>query len=394
MAQRTSPRAIVIGAGIGGLATAVALRRVGVDVEVYERAPDLRPAGFGISVMSNAVAALRALGIDLGLEKRGQTILHTGIMTDKGRTLRSLPVETAGDRLGAPSVAMYRGDLQAALLDALGGMPIEVGAAATGYEITGDGVRVRFEDGREATGDLLIGADGINSAVRRRRTGDDSGPRYGGFLCWLSVTPFAHPKITKGFNAHYWGLGKRFGIHDVGQGRAYWWGTLNMSAEAAGGWDGDKDPIVRAYAGWADEVCEAISTTPAEDIVAVPAQDRPFLENWGEGPVTLLGDAAHPMLPSLGQGGSTAIEDAVVLAQCLAAGTDTVASLRRYENLRRERTREMVEVSRKFGGFEQLENPTLRVVRDLYLRHAPQSVLFKPFQRALTPQLLDDAPAN
>ncbi|MFE0173443.1 FAD-dependent monooxygenase [Streptomyces sp. NPDC059002] len=390
MPERTQPRAIVIGAGIGGLATAVTLRRVGIEVEVYERAPELRPAGFGISVMSNAIAALRALDIDLGLEKRGQTILHTEIMTDKGRTLRSLPVETAGDRLGAPSVAMYRGDLQEALLDALGGLTVRTGAVATGYDTTGDGVRVTFEDGSEATADILIGADGINSAIRRQVTGSAKAPTYGGFLCWLSVTPFSHPKITKGFNAHYWGLGRRFGIHDVGRGRAYWWGTMNMPADAARVWDGDKDPIVRAYTGWADEVCEAIRTTPVEDIVAVPAQDRPFLENWGDGPVTLLGDAAHPMLPSLGQGGSTAIEDAVVLAQCLVSRRDPVAALRAYEKLRRDRTREMVEVSRKFGGFEQLENPALRAVRDVYLRLAPQSVLFKPFQRALTPQLLDE----
>ncbi|MET7358343.1 FAD-dependent monooxygenase [Streptomyces sp. NPDC005562] len=391
MSERTAPRAIVIGAGIGGLATALTLRRVGMEVEIYERAPTLRPAGFGISVMSNAVAALRALDIDLGLEKRGQTILHTGIMTDKGRTLRSLPVETAGDRLGAPSVAMYRGDLQEALLDALGGLPVRTGAVATGYTTTGEGVRVTFEDGREATGSLLIGADGINSAIRAQVAGSAQAPTYGGFLCWLSVTPFSHPRITKGFNAHYWGLGRRFGIHDVGKGRAYWWGTVNMPAGAARTWDGDKDRITRAYAGWADEVREAIRTTPADDIVAVPAQDRPFLENWGDGPVTLLGDAAHPMLPSLGQGGSTAIEDAVVLAQCLAARKDEgpVAALRAYERLRRERTREMVEVSRKFAAFEQLENPALRAVRDVYLRHAPQSVLFKPFQRALTPQLLD-----
>lgn len=389
MSERTTPRAVVIGAGIGGLATALTLRRVGVEVEVYERAPALRPAGFGISVMSNAVAALRALDIDLGLEKRGQTILHTGIMTDKGRTLRSLPVETAGDRLGAPSVAMYRGDLQEALLDALGGLPVHTGAVATGYTTTGDGVRVEFEDGRQATGDILIGADGINSAIRGRITGSAQPPAYGGFLCWLSVTPFSHPRITKGFNAHYWGLGRRFGIHDVGKGRAYWWGTVNMPAEAARTWDGDKDRIARAFTGWADEVRAAIRTTPAEDIVAVPAQDRPFLENWGDGPVTLLGDAAHPMLPSLGQGGSTAIEDAVVLAQCLASREDPVTALRTYERLRRERTREMVEVSRRFGAFEQLENPALRAVRDVYLRFAPQSVLFKPFQRALTPQLLD-----
>ncbi|MFE6054166.1 FAD-dependent monooxygenase [Kitasatospora sp. NPDC056446] len=387
MTQHTrARRAVVIGAGIGGLAAAVALRRVGVEAVVYERARELRPAGFGISVMANAVAALRALDIDLGLEKRGGTVERSDLLDSGGRLLRSLPFKEAGDRIGAPSIAMYRGDLQSALLDALGDCPIELGATATEYEVTGDGVRVRFEDGREATGDILIGADGINSAVRRQRTGAGA-PTDGGFICWLAVTPFEHPKFTPGLNAHYWGLGRRFGLHDVGHGRVYWWGTANMSAESARSWGGDKAQIARTYAGWADEVQAAIRDTPAEDIVAVPAQDRPFLEHWGEGPVTLLGDAAHPMLPSLGQGGSSAIEDAVVLAQCLGALSDPVAALRAYEDLRRERTREMVEVSRRFGALEQLDKPVLRTLRDAYLRFAPESVLMAPFERALTPKL-------
>lgn len=387
MKQHTKRRkALVIGAGIGGLTAAVALRRVGFEAVVYERAPELRPAGFGISVMTNAVAALRALDIDLGLEKRGGTVLRSDLLDAQGRLLRALPFKEACDRIGAPSIAMYRGDLHAALLDALGDCPIELGAAATGYEVTEEGVRVRFEDGREATGDILIGADGINSAIRRQRTGAGA-PTDGGFICYLAVTPFEHPKFTPGQNSHYWGSGRRFGIHDVGHGRAYWWGTANMSAESARSWTGDKQQIARTYAGWADEVQAAIRVTPAEDIVAVPAQDRPFLENWGEGPVTLLGDAAHPMLPSLGQGGSSAIEDAVVLAQCLSALSDPVAALRAYEDLRRERTREMVEVSRKFGAVEQLDKPAQRALRDAYLRFAPTSVLMAPFERALTPKL-------
>jgi 2-polyprenyl-6-methoxyphenol hydroxylase-like FAD-dependent oxidoreductase len=389
MPSRTPTRALVIGAGIGGLATAVALRKVGVDVTVFEGSPQLRPAGFGISVMSNAVGALRALDIDLGLEKRGQTIRRTVIMNSAGRTMRELPLVDPTGQV-PPSVAMYRGDLHAALMDALVDVPIEVGATATSYESVDGGVRVRFEDGREAAGDILVGADGINSAVRRQRTGDASKPQYGGFLCWLSVTPFSHPRMTPGFNAHYWGRGSRFGLHDVGSGRAYWWGTVNMPAEVASAWDGDKDMIERAYASWADEVRQAVRTTPVEDIVAVPAQDRPFLEAWGEGPVTLLGDAAHPMLPSLGQGGSSAIEDAVVLAQCLAARPDPITALRLYEDVRRDKSRELVEVSRKFGALEQVENRWLRIVRDAYIRWAPAGVLSSPFRQAMTPKLLED----
>jgi 2-polyprenyl-6-methoxyphenol hydroxylase-like FAD-dependent oxidoreductase len=391
MPTRARTKALVVGAGIGGLATAVALRKVGVDVTVHEGAPELRPAGFGISVMSNAVGALRALGIDLGLEKRGQSIRRTVILNSAGRTMREMPLVDPAVAEVPPSVAMYRGDLHDALMDALGDTPVELGATATSYDILdGGGVRLRFADGREATGDILVGADGINSAIRRRRTGDDSRPRYGGFLCWLSVTPFSHPRMTAGFNAHYWGRGSRFGLHDVGGGRAYWWGTVNMPAATARAWNGDKTMIERAYADWADEVREAIRATPVEDIVAVPAQDRPYLDTWGEGPVTLLGDAAHPMLPSLGQGGSSAIEDAAVLAQCLAAREDPVAALRAYEDVRRDKSRELVEVSRKFGALEQVENPWLRIVRDAYIRWAPASVLTAPFKRAMTPVLLED----
>ncbi|GAA2254009.1 FAD-dependent monooxygenase [Streptomyces ruber] len=386
---RGVPRVVIVGAGIGGLAAAVALRRVGIEAEVYERAEALRPAGSGLSVMANALLALRALDIDLGLEKRGRTIGRSDLLDARGRTLRSMPFREAGERLGAPSVLLYRGDLQAALLDALGDGKVHLGAAATGYEVTDAGVRVRFRDGREAAGDVLIGADGINSVVRAQRAGAEP-PREAGYICWLSVTPFEHPRFTEGFNAHYWGRGRRFGLHDVGHGRAYWWGTRNMPAEAARAWDGDKEQVLRAFDGWADEVRAAIGSTPAEAIIGVPARDRPFLEQWGDGPVTLLGDAAHPMLPSLAQGGSSAIEDAVVLAQCLRAHSEPVAALRAYEDLRRDRTRELVEVSRRFSGTEQLDHPVLCALRDLYLRFGPQAALFKPFERALTPQLLTE----
>ncbi|MET8826239.1 FAD-dependent monooxygenase [Streptomyces sp. NPDC004610] len=388
MSLRARKKAIVVGAGIGGLAAAVALRKVGVDVAVYERDQCFRPAGSGISVMSNAVGALRALDIDLGLERRGQIVRRTVILDSAGRTMREMPPMDPAAPAAAPSVAMNRADLHEALMGALGDVPIELGADAASYEIRGGGVRVRFTDGREASGDILIGADGINSAIRRQRTGDIRKPRYGGFLCWLSIIPFSHPRMTVGFNAHYWGRGARFGLHDVGSGRVYWWGTVNMPADAARAWDGDRTEIARAYGNWADEVQDVILATRTDDIVAVPAQDRPFLETWGDGPVTLLGDAAHPMLPSLGQGASSAIEDAVVLAQCLAARENPVTALRAYEDVRREKSRQLVQASRKLGALEQVENPLRRVVRDTYIRWAPASALSAPFKHAATPQLL------
>ncbi|HET7502067.1 MAG TPA: FAD-dependent monooxygenase, partial [Kofleriaceae bacterium] len=380
-------KAIVVGAGIGGLTAAVALRKVGIDVHVYERAAKLLPAGFGISVMSNAISALRAMGIDLALERRGRVVDISEIRTTSGRVMRRLPVQKLTEEVGAPCIAIHRADLQAALLEAAGDCPLHTGAVARKFERTPDGVRLTFEDGSHADADLLIGADGIHSVIRAQLTGtsEPREPRDGRFICWLAYTPFEHPRVPPGFSGHYWGTGQRFGIHDLGHGRIYWWGTKNMPRGEALRWSGGKDEVARLYQGWADEVQQAIRVTDPDKILAVPAQDRPFLERWGEGPVTLLGDAAHAMMPALAQGGSTSIEDAIVLARCLAGETDVERALRRYEARRRERMRQMVEMSAALGKTEQLETPVRRIVRDLFVRFASDDRLFAPFRFALTP---------
>ena len=166
--------------------------------------------------------------------------------------------------------------------------------------------------------------------------------------------------------------------------RVYWWGTLNMAPAVARDWRGGKAEIERAYAGWAEEVQAAIARTPESAIISVPARDRPFLEQWGHGPVTLLGDAAHPMLPSLGQGAAVAVEDAVVLAHCLRHAADLPQALRRYEAVRRERTRWMVREAYSLSRVEQLAHPLADLARRLYLRWLPARLLDRRNEIALT----------
>jgi len=378
------PQVIVIGAGIGGLTTATALRRVGIDVQVHERAGEMRAAGSGLSVMTNAVLALRTLDIDLGLEKHGQAIDEFAVTNHRGRPIRHQPLKAVADRLGAPSVNISRSALQQVLLDAAGDTPITLGATATGYQADEDGVTVRFADGTSARGDVLVGADGFGSAIRRQLLGPEQ-ERDSGYLCWLAVTDFRHPRLRPGFVGHYWGRGQRFGLIDIGHGQVYWWGTRNMPAAESQQWSGGKAEVLAHYDGWAEEVLDAIRRTPGEAILAVPSRDRPFRARWGEGPVTLLGDAAHPMLTSLGQGAGIAIEDAVVLARSLAQTPhDPRTALRRYEDRRRERARLVVSASRKLSDMEQLENPLLRTLRDTTLRLTPRSRLERRFEEILT----------
>jgi 2-polyprenyl-6-methoxyphenol hydroxylase-like FAD-dependent oxidoreductase len=367
-------KAIIIGGGIGGLTAAATLRRVGVDVTVFERARELRAAGSALAFPINARTALRTVGIDLDVERRGRVYHSLDFLTTRGRRIRRIPFRHLGDRLGAQNVAIHRADLQQALLEQLDDTPILLGAAATRFHVDTDGVRVEFADGTEAYGDVLIGADGFNSVVRRQLVGPEE-PREPGYVCWLATLPFRHPTVTEGYCAHYWGRGQRFGLVDIGDGRVYWWGTKNMPAAAARDWAGGKGEILRAYAGWAPEVRAAIAATPPEAIISVPAQDRPFLERWGSGPVTLLGDAAHPMLPSLAQGAAQAVEDAVVLAHHLGGASDLTAALRGYESERKERARLMVDGSFALSRVEQLDHPVSSLLRNLLIRFARPSTI-------------------
>ncbi|MFH8597444.1 FAD-dependent monooxygenase [Streptomyces rimosus] len=388
-------KALVIGAGIGGLACAVALRRVGIEVAVYERATQLRAAGSGLSVMSNAVNALATLDIDLDLEKRGQAIASFTVLDHHGRTIRDLPFAEICDKVGAPSVCLGRPALQEALLDAAGDCPLHLGAAATAFETDETGVTVRFADGRTAHGDLLIGADGFHSAIRAQLVGPEES-HDSGYVCWLGIVPFRHPAFPPGSVRHYWGSGQRFGLIDIGHGHAYWWGTKTMPTARSHAWDGTKDEITRAYEGWADEVRAVIEVTPPGDILAVPSRDRTFLERWGQGPVTLLGDAAHPMLTTLGQGAGMAIEDAVVLAHTLAepgACDDLPLALRTYEDRRRDRTRSMAAASRSMSDLEQADTPELRQARDDFFRLTPRQDLARQNEESLTfPAIPDPEP--
>ncbi|QRY49236.1 FAD-dependent monooxygenase [Mycolicibacterium septicum] len=364
--------AIVVGAGVGGLTAAAALRRAGTDVTLCERAPHLRAAGFGLAVQSNAMLALRTLdlGIEEDLLRIGGRVSTFSFRDTTGRVLRRVDVTPLDSALGAPSVVLARKDLHDVLLTAAGtGLRVETSAAAECFEDGEAGVALQLADGRRLEADVLVGADGINSTIRAQLHGAQQ-PRPGGFVCWLALAPFYPSWLREGESVHYWGSGRRFGLHDCGQGTIYWWATESMDPELAAAWPHGKDDLLRRFAGWTPQITDIISATAESDIITVPALDRPPLTRWGTGRVTLLGDAAHPMLPSLGQGANSAIEDAIVLAHALSVADDPRAGLRDYERRRLPRTTELVTGSQSLGRIEQSGNPVVVAARAQFIRHA------------------------
>ncbi|CDL81342.1 FAD-dependent monooxygenase [Xenorhabdus szentirmaii] len=375
-------KVIIAGAGIGGLTAAVVLRHIGCQVEVYEQAPTLRTAGSGLSVMSNAVAALSSIGVDLNLEHFGAPVKCVEIRNIEDQLIRELPIPEVSSSNGFDSVCISRKALQEALLEQLDKNIIHVGTKVTQITESGEGVSVHFADGRETQGDLLIGADGFYSFVRDYVRGNQP-IREADYICWLAIIRYQHPQITPGYVAHYWGEGKRVGIIDIGGGEIYWWGTANMLTEQANHWQGSNRDILSYYEGWPDIVSDIISQTPSENIISVAAQDRPFSSLWGKGRVTLLGDAAHPMLTTLGQGAGMAIEDAAVLGHMLKQQTDPVAALRQYEEIRIPRAEMFVDISYTQSELEQLSTPTSCQEREDALRFEPTEKLRESFENLL-----------
>jgi 2-polyprenyl-6-methoxyphenol hydroxylase-like FAD-dependent oxidoreductase len=377
-----TPTVAVVGAGIGGLTAAVALRAKGIDVEIFEAAPEPRATGTALGLASNATKVLRSLGIDLTTDAFCRALGPFELRTARGSLIRALPGAAITAELGHPFVSIHRNELIRTLRNAAADVPIHYGAQVVDIGIDRSRARAACADGTDVRAAVLIGADGFGSAVRSMVAGEQVPNEYG-YVCWLATVRFTHPRMVPGYTGHYWGRGQRFGLIDIGGGMAYWWGTKNMSAAKARDWNGDKADILSAFDGWAPEVVEAIERTSADAIMSVPGQDRPFLKRWGSGPITLLGDAAHPMLTSRSQGASSAVEDGYVLAEAIARVPDVVDALRAYEDRRRVRARMLVRSSRRLNRLEQAQNPVACAARNLGLRCAPIRMLTRHTTRPM-----------
>jgi 2-polyprenyl-6-methoxyphenol hydroxylase-like FAD-dependent oxidoreductase len=347
-------RAIIVGSGIAGLSAALALRRAGVGVTVYERAPELTEVGAGISLWANALRALDAIGAGQAVRAVSLPLERFEFRVREGHTVvASFRAAAYEEKFGvAPFVAMvHRAELVAALAGCLPAGSARYGFECVGVEPHGERTGARFKNGHTDEADVVIGADGIRSAVRTAVLGPDE-PRYAGYTCWRGVC-LCPAFLAPGYAAEWWGRGRRFGIATLTAGRAYWWATKN---EPSGGRAGDERGYVgEAFRGWAEPVPELIAATPPGKVLRNDIVDPPPCSRWGSGRVVLIGDAAHATTPNLGQGGCMAIEDAVVLARRLQGDGDLEHNLASFVAERSPRTAAITRESWRFGRVGQWE---------------------------------------
>ena len=339
-------RIIVVGAGIGGLTAHLVCKRAGFEVEHYERQPRLGPAGAGIVLWPNGIKIMLALGLGARLRQIGHSLERVVTRTHQGEPLSEMPVGELERKLGAPVYPVSRTDLQALLVDAVGPGNLRLGAQCVRVDQNTSGATAFFADGRSATGEVVVGADGIHSVVRRAVVGEVA-PRYSGMANWVGVT--ANDGLQpehKGYE--FLGEGKRCGLLPLARNRIYFGFACAVEKgvpEPAGGRRGQLQEL---FGGWPDPIPAVLERFDEAELKYLEIHDLPPLKRWSQGRLTLLGDAAHATAPTLGQGGCQAMEDAILLARRLGSTTLGVPDgLARYEVKRRSRAELIVARSRE-----------------------------------------------
>jgi len=366
-------RVIIIGAGIGGLAAALTMRRAGIEVEIFEQSAALREIGAGIQISPNASRILQRLGLASSMRKYGVRPLAVHIRRwDNGRTLtRQLLGDECERTFGAPYYHFHRAELLDLLAAALPAHMIHLDHRCIGLKQSSDRVEVKFHNGTIADADLVVGADGIHSTVRELILGAES-PRFSGHVAYRGLVPagrLAHLGLEVNASS-WWGPNHHFVHYFVGAGTRY----VNWVAVMPGEWRieswtarGEVADALHEFDGWHPQVSAIIGAADATNRWAL--YDRDPLMRWTAGRVTLMGDAAHAMLPYMAQGAVQAIEDSAVLAKCLelADRHDLAPALRRYEETRKPRATRCQEGSRRNGEMYHLADGEQQQLRDVSL---------------------------
>ena len=342
----------VIGGGIGGLTAAVALRRAGCAVDVYEQAPQLTEVGGGINMGPNATRILRGLGLAEGLDREGVRPAGTHQRRwQDGRTLQRAPLNPLCEQLyGAPHMTLHRADLLAIIASGFPAERIHLGHRLVGVADLGDGAEAWFENGERVRTDVVVGADGIHSAVRTALFGAEE-PRFAGCVAYRGLVPVERiADLGLEIGSQSWvGPGAHLVHYFVSRGRLLnFVGWTEHDTWNREDWT-DQATIERALAafdGWHPQIGRIIAAADTCFIWAL--FDRDPLPRWSVGHTTLLGDACHPMYPFMGQGAAQAIEDGAALAACLlaAGNADPAAALKDYERLRLPRVTRLQDMSR------------------------------------------------
>jgi 2-polyprenyl-6-methoxyphenol hydroxylase-like FAD-dependent oxidoreductase len=371
----------IIGAGIGGLMTAISLQRKGYEVEIYEAAAELRPLGAGIIMASNALQIARRLGVAESIIQAGVPLQSFGIANHRGRPLQLMDIQAVKAKYGEPSVVIHRGNLQQILLKELASTSIQLGKRLASLEHLADGrVQARFENGSLTESDLLIGADGLRSATRRAIFGDTP-LRYSSHTCWRGILPHVIDHPEQGLELWAKTGGKRIAMLQLSPTQVYFYYTEKRKP-------GFNVPVAERVAYLCEQLQEfparygqVMAKAKAEEIFHDDLYDLKPLPSWHQGRVVLIGDAAHATTPNMGQGGCQAVEDAWYLAEQLERYAEVEQAFQTFEALRRPKVEYVVRTSLMIGKLSNWGGALGYRLRNLLLSATPQAMADQQVER-------------
>jgi 2-polyprenyl-6-methoxyphenol hydroxylase-like FAD-dependent oxidoreductase len=368
----------IIGAGIGGLTTAIALKQKGFDIELFEAAPEFKRAGSGINLAINAMQVYRQLGVY-------DTILEAGSLTDtiaitdtELNPLSIVDLNNFEEKFNVKSVAIHRATLHQILLNELNDVPLHLGKKVKKVVEEEGKVNLTFEDGNTHTAEVLLGADGIHSVIRKSIF-NNTKLRNAKQVCWRGITNIKLPSKYQTQLNEPWGKGKRFGFVAIGKDQYYWYALSNYKTNYKE--EFEHVNLGDFYSDFHPVVAKIINATPSSDVLTNEMLDLKPIATWYKKNICLVGDSAHATTPNLGQGACQAIESALVLANCLARYQLPEHAFKAFQDIRYKKAVYVVNTSWSVGKMAHLENSLLIGIRNFVVRHMPKNMAIKQSER-------------
>lgn len=356
----------IIGAGIGGLTTALSLKQKGLNVMIFESSAEIKPVGAGIILANNAMQVFQELGIRDKIERAGNRISSMKITDHQLRPISVVDLARYEQKYGVHNIAIHRGVLQKILADEIGYDNIKLSKRLSKIE-KAELFKLTFEDNSTLESKLVIGADGIKSVVRNQLF-EESTVRNANQKCWRGICEIELPEKYHNELNEAWGKGRRFGFVKISDKKVYWFALANSKNVVA-----DEVNLMEFFNNFHTDILNIISATTKEQIIVNDIIDLKPIDKWQSKNVCLIGDAAHATTPNLGQGACQAIEDAYVLGKLLDRGIAIENTFKEYEDLRRKKAHAIVNTSWTVGKMAQIENGFLIWLRNFAMRNLLES---------------------
>jgi 2-polyprenyl-6-methoxyphenol hydroxylase-like FAD-dependent oxidoreductase len=374
-------RITILGAGIAGLTTAIALKNIGINAMIFEAANEIKEVGAGLGLGANAIKALKILGIENDVISKGRFLPSFTIYDQSGQKIITTDSVSLSKKYGLDNFSIHRADLHQVLLSKLDPACIQTNKQVDRIKQHEEYITIYFKDGTAYETDYLIAADGIHSVIRKQLL-PGSKIRYAGYTCWRAVIDNTNLQVNE--CSETWAAQGRFGIVPLSNNRIYWFACVNTVADNPVMKKYKVDDLLQQFNNFHHPVKSILQETKNENMIWSDVIDLKPIDQFAFGNIILTGDAAHATTPNLGQGACQAIEDAVILANEIKKSSDIAMAFKSFEQLRLKRTRWITNTSWTIGKTAQLENKLLVKFRDMVLKKLPAKFHNRQFKKIYT----------